>query len=80
MQRGRAERTGDQRRTTRAIAPGPGGLKLAPDQGSEVPPPMSTTLRARLYASTTALTLGGLILAMGAPLKWGAMVVTHLTG
>lgn len=32
-----------------------------------------TSLKARLYASSTALTLGGLILAMGAPVKWGAM-------
>lgn len=31
---------------------------------------MSPALKARLYASTTAITLGGLILAMGAPVKW----------
>jgi hypothetical protein len=32
---------------------------------------MAQIFKARLYATTTVVTLGGLILAMGAPLKWG---------
>jgi hypothetical protein len=32
---------------------------------------MSPISKARLYAATSAVTLGGLILAMGAPVKWG---------
>ncbi len=31
---------------------------------------MSNFTKARLYATTTAVTLGGLIVAMGAPVKW----------
>lgn len=31
---------------------------------------MAHLTKARLYAATTAITLGGLILAMGAPVKW----------
>jgi hypothetical protein len=31
---------------------------------------MSNTMKARVYATTTVITLGGLIVAMGAPHKW----------
>ncbi len=31
---------------------------------------MTQFKKAQLYATTTAVTIGGLILAMGAPLKW----------
>jgi hypothetical protein len=31
---------------------------------------MARIKKANLYATTTAVTIGGLILAMGAPLKW----------
>jgi hypothetical protein len=33
-----------------------------------------TTLKSRLYATSTALTLSGLILAMGAPVKWSIII------
>ncbi len=32
---------------------------------------MSSTMKARIYATTTVVTLSGLIVAMGAPHKWG---------
>jgi len=30
-----------------------------------------STIKTKLYAASTAVTFSGLILAMGAPVKWG---------
>jgi len=33
-----------------------------------------STIKTKLYAASSLLTVSGLIVAMGAPVKWGAMV------
>lgn len=40
-----------------------------------------STIKTKLYAASTVATFSGLILAMGAPVKWGALVWPgHLPG
>lgn len=33
-----------------------------------------STIKTKLYAASTLVTFSGLIVAMGAPVKWGALV------
>lgn len=33
-----------------------------------------STIKTKLYAASTFVTFSGLIVAMGAPVKWGALV------